>query len=188
MIPSTLEGAVMRISDIIAYLGKDRHDAEKSRLLENLPFEDNGIGVINAEIVNNLIVNIIENSYNKPYIKMDKDCFDALNKAKKDNYKIIYLDKTHNESNAVIKQMMEEIYKKLLTDLKNGNTSSPIYKHHIDYINKPYYKRDIPYMETEKNQIVVDYIASMTDDYFIEIFKHLFPSSTLKLKYKGYFD
>lgn len=188
MIPSTLEGAVMRISDIIAYLGKDRHDAEKSRLLENLPFEDNGIGVINAEIVNNLIVNIIENSYNKPYIKMDKDCFDALNKAKTDNYKIIYQDKSHNESNLIIKQMMEEIYKKLLSDLTNGNLSSPIYKHHIEYIDKPYYKRDVPYMDTEKNQIVVDYIASMTDDYFIELHKHLFSKSKLELKYKGYFE
>jgi dGTPase len=188
MIPSTLEGAVMRISDIIAYLGKDRHDAEKSHLLDNLPFEDNGIGVINAEIVNNLMVNIIENSYNKPYIKMDKDCFNALNKAKRDNYNIIYLDKSRDKLNSVIKQMMQEIYNKLLLDLTSGNTLSPIYKHHIEYINKPYYKRDIPYMETEKNQIVVDYIASMTDDYFIELYKHLFPSSTLELKYKGYFE
>ena len=188
MIPSTLEGAVMRISDIIAYLGKDRHDAEKSHLLDNLPFEDNGIGVINAEIVNNLMVNIIENSYNKPYIKMDKDCFNALNKAKRDNYNIIYLDKSRDKLNSIIKQMMQEIYNKLLLDLTSGNTLSPIYKHHIEYINKPYYKRDIPYMETEKNQIVVDYIASMTDDYFIELYKHLFPSSTLELKYKGYFE
>ena len=188
MVPSTLEGAVMRISDIIAYLGKDRHDAEKSRLLNELPFSDDGIGIINAEIVNNLIVNIIENSYNKPFIKMDESCFNALNKAKRDNYQIIYIDKSHNESNAIIKQMMEEIYNKLLSDLTAGNTSSPIYKHHIDYINKPYYKRDIPYMETEKNQIVVDYIASMTDDYFIELHKYLFPSSKLELKYKGYFE
>jgi len=188
MIPSTLAGAVMRISDIIAYLGKDRHDAEKNHLLDTLPFEDNGIGVINAEIVNNLIVNIIENSYNKPYIKMDKECFDALNKAKKDNYKIIYQDKSNNESNTVIKQMMEEIYKRLLADINDDNLSSPIYKHHIEYINKPYYKQDVPYMETEKNQIVVDYIASMTDDYFIELYKYLFPSSNLELKYKGYFE
>ena len=185
--PSTLEGSVMRISDIIAYLGKDRHDAEKSNLYKTLPFLDDGIGVINAEIVNNLIVNIIENSYNKPYIKMDDDCFNALNKAKKDNYSIIYLDKTHTESNAIIKEMMAKIYDKLLLDLKNRDLSSTIFTHHIDYVNKPYYKREVPYLETEKNQIVVDYIASMTDDYFIELFKHLFPSSTLNLKYKGYF-
>ena len=188
LVPSTLEGCVMRISDIIAYLGKDRHDAEKGKLFETLPFADDGIGVINAEIVNNLIVNIIENSYNMPYIKMDSDCFNALNKAKKENYALIYLDKSHVESNNVIKEMMAKVYEKLLSDLKNKNLSSTIFTHHIDYVNKPYYKRDVPYMETEENQIIVDYIASMTDDYFIELFKHLFPSSTLELKYKGYFD
>ena len=178
----------MRISDIIAYLGKDRHDAQKSNLIESLNFIDEGIGVINAEIVNNLVVNIIDNSYNKPYIKMDSDCYVALNKAKDDNYSIIYKDKRHTESDGTIKKMMENLYTRLLSDLKNGSSSSPIFNHHIEYINKPYYHRDIPYMETEANQIVVDYIASMTDDYFIELHDYLFPSSTLKLKYKGYFD
>lgn len=188
LIPCTLEGAVMRISDIIAYLGKDRHDAEKSRLLNGkLPFEDEGIGVINAEIVNNLIVNIIENSYNKPYIKMDRECFEALNKAKRDNYELIYLADQNLQSNATIKLMMDELYRKLLSDLTRGYTSSPIYKHHVEYINKPYYKRDMPYLETESNQIIVDYIASMTDDYFIELHNYLFPKSKLKLDYKGYF-
>ena len=178
----------MRISDIIAYLGKDRHDAEKSNAFNELDFTDNGIGVINAEIVNNLIVNIIENSYGKPYIKMDNDCFNALNKAKKDNYAIIYLDKSHTNSDNVIEQMMAQVYDKLLLALKNKDLNSTLFTHHVDYLNKPYYKRETPYLETEENQIVVDYIASMTDDYFIELYKHLFPSSTLELKYKGYFE
>ena len=188
LIPFTLEGAVMRIADIIAYLGKDRHDAEKGKLLSTLPFIDEGIGVINAEIVNNLIVNIIENSYNKPYIKMDKECFNALNKAKRDNYERIYLDKSQKDSDLIIKKMMEEIYNKLLADLKDGNKSSTIFTHHINYVDKPYYKRTSPYQEEEKNQIVVDYIASMTDEYFIELYKYLFPNSNLELKYKGYFE
>ena len=185
--PSTLEGCVMRISDIIAYLGKDRHDAEKYNP-EIKGFTDYGIGTINAEIVNNLIVNVIENSYGKNYIKMDKLHFEALKKCKKDNYDNIYKLREVKKDDQVIFSMMEEIYKRLLADLNNGNLSSPIYKHHIEYINKPYYKRDVPYMETEKNQIVVDYIASMTDDYFIELYKYLFPSSNLELKYKGYFE
>jgi dGTPase len=77
-----------------------------------------------------------------------------------------------------------------LSDLTNNRRSSPIFSQHIDYLNKPYYaqKRDVPYEETEKNQIVVDYIASMTDDYFIELHKHLFPSATHEIKYIGYFD
>ena len=70
--PSTLEGCVVRICDIIAYLGKDRQDAVKAGLLppEEDVFEYGAIGTRNAEIINNLSVNIIENSYGKPYIKM----------------------------------------------------------------------------------------------------------------------
>ncbi len=184
--PSTLEGCVVRISDIIAYLGKDRHDAEKSNINVQ-PFVDYGIGTTNAEIINNLSVNIIENSYGKPYIKMDKNVFTALSSCKKDNYENIYQNPSLQSNDEALKKMMALLYDKLLFDLKSGVKTSPVFTHHIDYLNKPYYKRLTPYIETEHNQIVVDYIASMTDDYFIELFYYLFPKSSLRIKYKGYF-
>lgn len=187
--PATLEAAVMRISDIIAYLGKDRQDAEKADILKTDSYEDCAIGTYNAEIINNLIVNIVENSYGRPYIKMDAEHFEALKKAKADNYALIYKnDIVKAEMESTVKPMMSEMYEKLLDDLTNENKSSPIFTHHINYINKAHYKREAPYEQTEPNQIVVDYIASMTDDYFIDLYAHLFPKSDLKITYKGYFD
>ena len=187
LVPATLEGCVMRISDIIAYLGKDRQDAEKANIVNNRDFEDGTIGVYNAQIINNLITNIVENSYGKPYIKMDQEHFDALKKAKSDNYSLIYKQETVGESYDTIKPMMAEMYEKLLEDLIKGDKSSPIFTHHIDYVNQAHYTREIPYEETEPNQIVVDYIASMTDDYFVDLYTHLFPNSDKKIIYKGYF-
>ena len=189
LVPATLEGCVMRISDIIAYLGKDRQDAEKADILKTDAYEDCAIGTYNAEIINNLIVNIVENSYGKPYIKMDSEHFEALKKAKSDNYALIYKnDIVKSEMESAIKPMMSQMYEKLLNDLINENKASPIFTHHIAYINKAHYKRETPYEQTEPNQIVVDYIASMTDDYFIDLYAHLFPESKLKIIYKGYFD
>ncbi len=189
LVPSTLEGCVVRISDIIAYLGKDRQDAERAKIISADSFENAGIGSINAELMNNLVVNIIENSYGKPYIKMDEEHFEALSNAKKENYSLIYLDnKVQEEINRSIKPMMAEMYEKLLSNLLSGNKNSPIFTHHIDYVNKSYYKREKLYLETEPNQIVVDYIASMTDDYFVDLYANLFPDSNLEVKYKGYFD
>ncbi len=189
LVPATLEGCVMRISDIIAYLGKDRQDAEKAHLIKNSDFESGTIGTYNAEIINNLIVNIIGNSYGKPYIKMDDEHFEALKKAKADNYELIYKqDAVEDTLKNTVKPMMAEVYEKLLEDLTKNNRSSPIFTHHIDYINKAHYKRELPYEQTEPNQIVVDYIASMTDDYFIDLYSHLFPESDKKTIYKGYFD
>lgn len=186
--PATLEAAVMRISDIIAYLGKDRQDAEKADVLKTDAYEDCAIGTYNAEIINNLIVNIVENSYGKPYIKMDLEHFEALKKAKSDNYDLIYKnDIVKAEMESTVKPMMSEMYEKLLDALTNENKSSPIFTHHINYINKAHYKRETPYEQTEPNQIVVDYIASMTDDYFVELYHHLFPDSVRKIEYKGYF-
>lgn len=187
--PSTLEGAVVRLSDIIAYLGKDRQDAERAKITEESTFSNEDIGSINAEIINNLVVNVIENSYEKPYIKLDSKHFNALRKSKIENYRKIY----HNAApmaklDTTVRPMMGEIYGQLLEDLKRGNKRSPIFSHHIDYVNAAHYKRNTPYESQDPCQIVTDYIASMTDNYFIELHRYLFPDSSLRVKYKGYFD
>ncbi len=189
LVPSTLEGCVVRVSDIIAYLGKDRQDAQRAKMNCNLSFDESTIGTNNSEIIRNMMVNIVENSYGKNYIKMDKDHFGALKKAKADNYIQIYqADSVRADLNGIIKPMMEELYEKLLYDLTNNNKDSYIFKHHIEFVNKVYYTRKTPYESTEPNQIVVDYIASMTDDYFIDLHACLFPDSKHKVIYKGYFD
>ena len=189
MMPCTLEGAVVRLSDIIAYLGKDRQDAARAKMAEESMFEGGDIGSINAEIINNLAVNVIENSYGKPYVKLDAKHFKALRKARLDNYKMIYNYAASFASlDTTVKPMMAEIYGQLLEDLKQTRRQSPIFRHHIDYVNAIYYKRDIPYEQCDPHDIVVDYIASMTDNYFIELHGYLFPSSPLRVEYRGYFD
>jgi len=189
LIPSTLEGCVMRISDIIAYLGKDRQDAERAHIADNCNFGNGKIGTYNAEIINNLMVNIVENSYGKPYIKMDSEHFEALKKAKSDNYELIYKSKkVEKELHETVEPMMEELYEKLLCDLKNGKASSPVFTHHINVVTKAHYERKVPYEETNPHLLVADYIASMTDDYFVDLYEYLFPKSTRRIVYKGYFD
>lgn len=188
LVPSTLEGCVMRISDIIAYLGKDRQDAEKAHIIGSNEFSGGAIGKHNAEIINNLIVNIVENSYGKPYIKMDEEHFEALKKAKNDNYELIYkTDKVKGDILTVVKPMMGEVYEQLLEDLRLNKRYSPIFTHHIDYVNSAHYRRETPYEQTEPNQLTADFVASMTDDYFIELYRFLFPNSDKEIRYKGYF-
>ena len=187
--PNTLEGNVVRIADIIAYLGKDRQDAARINMVAENAFRNAQLGSVNAEIINNLVVNIIENSYGKPYIKLDTSHFQALKSAKQDNYTLIYnslAEKTRLDQ--TLRPMMANIYGQLLEDLLKQRRYSPIFTHHIDYVNLMYRKRELPYERTEPNQMVVDYIASMTDDYFIDLHHHLFPDSPLKVEYKGYFD
>ena len=189
LMPSTLEAAVVRLSDIIAYLGKDRQDAMRAKIAQESMFVNEDIGSINAEIINNLVVNVIENSYGKPYIKLDAKHFKALQKSKRDNYQKIYnYAAQFAKLDTIVRPMMAEIYGQLLDDLKNERKNSPIYTHHIDYVNAAHYTRVAPYEASDPHRIVVDYIASMTDNYFIELHGYLFPNSSLQVQYKGYFD
>ncbi|MGN0108043.1 MAG: deoxyguanosinetriphosphate triphosphohydrolase family protein [Hominilimicola sp.] len=190
LIPSTLEGCVVRISDMIAYIGKDRQDAIKTKLIESEDiFDESEIGRHNATIIHNLIVNIVENSYGKPYIRLDDAHFNALKECKKDNYEIIY----HNHKiadiyNNQIRPMFEKIYVKLLSDLKNNIKASPIFRHHIDFVNHANRFNDYEYTKnSDFDEIVVDYIASMTDDYFIDLYEYLFNEKS-PIKYISYFE
>lgn len=190
LMPSTLEGCVVRICDIISYLGKDRQDAKKAGLIisEDEVFDGGVIGSRNAEIINNLSVNIIENSYGKPYIKMDPEYFEALSAAKRMNYSAIYLsDSVASPQNKIIRPMFGRIFERLVRDVREDNTSSPVFRHHIEPVNSSFYKRERPYTEEDAGTIVTDYIASMTDDYFVDLHQYLFPDKET-IKYKGYFE
>ncbi len=183
LIPSTLEGCVVRVSDIIAYIGKDRQDAERAGV--NIDYK----GTDNSYMINNFVVNIVENSFGKDYIKMDKEYFEALKKAKSDNYKNIYLSQNVNEQyGKCLKPMFEMLYEKLISQM--GDKSSLLHRHHIDFVKtrRGYYQTEGDYMEENTpDDIVVDYIASMTDDYFIDICAHLLPNAPT-VNYTGYFD
>lgn len=184
LIPSTLEGCVVRVSDIISYIGKDRQDALRAGI--DFSFD----GGYNSYMINNMIVNIVENSFGKNYICMDDEYFEKLKQAKSDNMKRIYMASDVNtQYETRIRQLFEMLYEKLLDDVEKKNKQSPIYKHHIDMINirRHYYAADRYENENTPDDIVTDYIASMTDDYFIDLCAYLFPNAP-KVEYMGYFD
>lgn len=192
LVPYTLEACVVRICDMIAYLGKDRQDAKRANLIKDDGiFDEQTFGKSNPEIINNLIVNIVENSYGRDCILMDDEYYKAIKATKKENYKKIYfnevLDQTYENC---VRPMVHQMYDKLLLDLQSGDRNSIIYKHHVDFVkeNTSYYGNDDYLERTEENQIVVDFIASMTDDYFVDLYEYLFPKSRYQIKYVSYFE
>lgn len=192
LVPSTLEGCVVRVSDIIAYLGKDRQDAIKLGLLDSTSeFAGGAIGRTNAEIINNMIVNIIENSYGKDYIQMDEEYFEAFSKAKSENYEKIYNDKSMEKIyNDIVYPMFEKMYVELLKQAREQDPESVFMRHHINYIveQTKTYRRLGDYRNEKIENLVVDFMASMTDDYFVDLYSFLFPDSNLSIKYRGYFN
>ncbi|MBQ9079924.1 MAG: HD domain-containing protein [Clostridia bacterium] len=191
LIPSTLEGCVVRICDMIAYIGKDRQDARVARIIDHTcQFTNEKIGAENAAIINNLTVDILEHSYGKDHLLMSEAAFNDLRTAKQENYRLIYKnERVNSEYENIIRPMFSEIYYTLLDDVKKHRRDSLIYRHHIDTVERARkYYGGKSYADEEPNRIVTDYIASMTDDYFIALHERLFPNSPYKIKYKSYFE
>lgn len=189
--PSTLEGCVVRVSDMIAYIGKDRLDAIDVGIIgSHSIFDSNYIGRTNAQIINNMTVDIVNNSYRQDHIAMSEEAFEDIVLAKKQNYEKIYFKEgTVSEYENIVQEMFSELYEKLLADLVAGDESSPVFKHHVQSLvaKSASIKRD-EYLHEEPNRIIADYISSMTDSYFIALHRHLFPNSPHRVFKREYCD
>ena len=162
--PMTLEGCIVRISDIIGYIGRDIEDAISLGELkrEDIPKEIvDVLGDNNKDIINTVVIDIIENSINKPYLKMSEEVYEALISLKKFNYKNIYDKSLTSEEKEYYRQGMNKIYNEYLNDIEKKNTNSLIYTIFLNNQSDDY-KKKIPV----KRQ-VIDFIAGMTDDFFL---------------------
>lgn len=175
--PMTLEGCVVRIADILAYVGRDRQDAVAAGLLEPEAFDDGLGGAYNSWILTHASVDIVEHSYGRDRIEMSEDLFEEIRRAKRENYEKIYgQGGIEGECEKELREAFARLYELCLDDLVRGNEEGFIFKHHIANIERQlsYYDRTYDW-QADLHQTVVDYIASMTDDYFCELVCKLFP-------------
>lgn len=168
--PMTLEGCVVRISDIIGYIGRDIEDAINLGVLtrEDVPTHIREVlGTTNKEIVNTIIIDIVTNSYNKPYIKLSNSVYKAIFDLKKFNYEHIYSKANTKEELEFYRNGMNNLFNKYLEDITNKNYDSDIYKIFLNTMDASYIDN------TDSKRMVIDYIAGMTDDYFVKKIKEI---------------
>ena len=168
LIPMTLEGCVVRISDIIGYLGRDIEDAEKLGIItkDMIPEKITKIlGNTNSEIVNTIITDIIKNSTNKDYISVSDEVFEGIKELKKFNYANIYSKAHSSEMIENYKHMFQTLFNKLLDIVNKQDENHNIYKNYLNSMSKEYLKN------TSNARKVIDYIAGMTDEYFLNEYK-----------------
>jgi dGTPase len=159
----TLEGCVVRISDIIAYVGRDIEDAIRLKKIkkEDLPKNVTDVlGTTNKEIINKIVIDIITESINKPYIKMSDKVYKALLDLKEFNNKNIYMKSMTLEKYAYYENGMKALYKEYLKDIEEGNANSIINKTFLQDQHEVYLNN------TSNERKVIDFIAGMTDIMF----------------------
>jgi dGTPase len=177
--PSTFEGCIVRMSDKIAYVGRDLEDALTLKLISQSdipkPILDN-LGMKNSQIIDALVNDCIENSLKTGTISFSEKIHEIFLELINFNYKKIYLheklkifEKNFSMIILTIYNYLSEIYSNYKFSfekyLKEKNFLAIRFS---DFIKKMYEF----YNSEEEKRIgyspIVDYIAGMTDSYAIE--------------------
>jgi len=162
--PMTLEGCVMRMADTIAYVGRDIEDAIRLNLIQRdqLPGACvRQLGNTNGTIVYNLVTDLIRNSYERPAIAFSPATSDALKQLKDFNLTNIYLNEKIKPDSNKIKQLFYVLFERYLQDLEEGKRASIIFTEYLRDMSEEYLTN------TKSAEIVRDFIAGMTDQYFL---------------------
>ena len=160
--PSTLEGAIVRLSDKIAYINHDIDDAIRAKMFveEDLPSCYTDIlGHSVRERLNNLIHDIINNSYQKNEIIMSSDMEAAMQ--------------------GLRTWMFQHVYKNEIPKAEEGKAQKMIAMLFAYYMDHPHklpqeYRYLMEKGTADKERAVCDYIAGMSDSYAIDRFEELF--------------
>lgn len=167
--PMTLEGCVVRISDVIAYIGRDIEDAILLGIIDREDIPEaivNVLGNKNSSIINNLVEDLIRNSYEKPYIEFSKPVFSALKKLLDFNYKYIYTSDLKEDKEEKFDEMFKKVFEGLRKEIdEKGSEINEIY---VSQMNRDYTKGN------SSDRIIFDFIAGMTDNYFASQCRRLY--------------
>jgi len=164
LIPMTLEGCVVRMADTISYIGRDIEDAIRLDVIKrsDLPAESvKVLGNTNGTIIYSLVTDVIKNSFQNIHVAFSPEVSEALRGLKAFNLEKIYLNPVIKKHTPRIRDLFRMLFERYICDLEKDNRESVIFINFLEDISEAYKANH------RKEEIVRDFIAGMTDRYFL---------------------
>ena len=155
----TLEGQIIKLADRIAYINHDIDDAVRGGVIapEDIPKECRKVlGDSHGDRIETMILDIIENSAGKPQVSMSQGMYEAMMEMRRFMFENVYTSQ--------VAKAEEDKAKGILATLFEYCMSHP----------EGLQERGLHSRRFNGERDVCDYIAGMTDNYAIYIFKTLF--------------
>ncbi len=175
-LPFTLEACIVRLVDKIAYVGRDIEDAVRVKLMDmkDIPSDiRNELGHSNGEIINTLVRDLVESSYDRDCIQLSPAKGEALEKLINENVRLIYKADKITRYEKIAENTLEGLFDSILESL------SDVEKLQFSDLKvlRMFYKfiLDKCYDGNESNaQKVIDFIAGMTDSFAQSCFEEIY--------------
>ena len=193
--PCTWEGVVMRMSDKVAYLGRDVEDAISLNVIEtkDVPKAATDVlGARNGEIIDSLVNDLIETSRETGAIGFSDAVYEASIVLKNFNYERIYESEALAQFHEYFERILNTLFEYLLNAMnkhgfdqegydREGNTLATRFGDYLQKMRVYYEERG-----TSQMRIVGDYVAGMTDDYAISCVSEIMVPKRFSLHFDEY--
>lgn len=159
-LPSTLEGAIVRLADRIAYINHDIDDALRAGVLrkEDLPQSAlEVLGQTHGERINTMVTDMIQSSRGKGEILLSQQVQAAMDELRDFLFDRVYIGSEAKQDEGKAEKMVEVIYE--------------YYLEHPEQMPELYQR---VWQQEGLVQAVVDYVAGMTDRFIIHKFEQMF--------------
>ncbi|MGM0437223.1 MAG: deoxyguanosinetriphosphate triphosphohydrolase [Bacillota bacterium] len=158
--PATMEGEIVRIADRIAYINHDIDDALRAGIIKRLDLPEKSINILgesHSDRIDKMVRDIVKNSWEKSNIQRSKLVKKATGELRKFLFDNVYIGSGAKKEEIKAERLLKILfnYYKKTPDEIPAKFKSMIDKFGID-------------------QIIIDYIAGMSDRYAIEKGEELF--------------
>lgn len=175
IMPGTLEGCLVKLCDTISYLGRDLEDAITIGIITRDQVPNTILGNNNRQILTVAACDIIESSYDQDYIMVSDEVYDALKVLRRFNFQNIYNHPKLKVESSRIETGYRIMFDLLLSDYKKHGQASYVWKYYLHNKLEKYRQ------ESSEVQVVIDYIAGMTDNYFVRTLEKLVVPARINL-------
>lgn len=159
--PATLEGKVVRLADKIAYINHDIDDAIRGKILseQDIPTEYTDVlGHTTKSRLNTMIRSIVTHSMEMRDVTASDDVLEAMRGIRQFMYEHVYVGSAAKSEEAKAEKMIQELF--------------CFYMENINILPVEY--RSMIAGGQQREVVVCDYIAGMTDTYAIATFRNIF--------------
>ena len=168
--PMTLEACVVRIADVISYIGRDVEDAVHIGLIKRSdlpPAVVDVFGDVNSTIIDTLVVDLLENSFGKDEMRFSDRVFHAFSELLTFNYKNIYTNRRIMQEHSKVARIINMLYDRYCYEMDEGFHEATSFAHYCRALGQKY-------VQENGRRVIIDYLAGMTDDYLINQFRSIF--------------
>lgn len=158
--PATLEGMCVRIADKVAYINHDLDDAVRAGVLKpsDVPADITSVlGASSKERINTAITSVWQESYGKNFVRMEENVEQASEALRSFMFERVYLTEFARREEEKAERMLSCMYNYFL---KNTDRLPKTFVNLLENYSK--------------EQVVCDYISSMTDRYAVYVFNKIF--------------